>query len=205
MKTITSEQAHSQLYRSFAKAGKRIPHALWEQFIAKARVDCFKAKERIHSADSLSTHSYFIISGLIMCYFEHVDVKFVKWVRAENGYAFSSDIVRFDVGRDRPTKRDCLMALEDTVVVSISHEDLEWVRANISQIALVIAKLYMYYGEIFERLETNDGQSPEDKYENIQREIDFSLDRVPDIYLASYLNISLKDLKEVKELRKNEK
>jgi hypothetical protein len=94
------------------------------------------------------------------------------------------------------------MTLEGTLVVSISREDLDWVSTNIPKINAVLSRYYSHYSNLYRRFEANVGRGPESRYENIQRATDFSLDRVPDVYLASYLDISLKELKKVKELRK---
>lgn len=47
--------------------------------------------------------------------------------------------------------------------------------------------------------------SPEERYEKIQRSMHFDLEKVPDVYLASYLDLSLEELMEVKEFRKRVK
>jgi hypothetical protein len=97
MENMTSEKTYSQLYRTFIRSAKRIPYEQWEQFIARTSINHFKAKQLIYRANSLSTHSYFIISGLVMSYFERNGKKYVKWIRAENGYAFSIDTFGIDV------------------------------------------------------------------------------------------------------------
>lgn len=135
-----------------------------------------------------------------MSYYVHNNKKYVKWVRGEKGYAFSADAFRIDVD-DAAINGERLMALEDTLVVSISHEDLNWVSNNIHRINAALSWYYTHYSDIYRRFVANASYGSEDKYDNIQRVTDFSLDRVPDVYLASYLGISLKELRKVKVLR----
>lgn len=203
MENMTSGNAYAQLFRAFSRAVKRIPYSGWEQFMAKSKIIQLEKKEVLLEADQLSTHSYFIISGLVMSYFEHGKKRYVKWIRGENGYAFSADVFRDDVKEEALIAGECLVALEDALVISISHEDLKWLCINFPRIDFAIMAYYNDYSIMYRRLEANFIRDPVGKYDSIQRATDFSLERVPDVYLASYLRISLKALKKVKEYRRS--
>lgn len=203
MENMTSEKTYAQLFRAFSKLVKRIPYSGWEQFITKSKIIQVKQKGIFLEANQLSTHSYFIISGLVMSYFERSKKRYVKWIRGENDYAFSADIFRHDVDKDSLIMGESLVALEDTVAISVSHEDLKWLCIDFPRINMAISRYYMDYSIMYRRLEANDIHDPIGKYDNIQRAMDFDLERVPDVYLASYLGISLKALEKVKEYRRS--
>lgn len=202
MENVSPEVVYPQLFRAFCRV-KRIPYATWKEFMARTKIVQFKKNQVFIHADHLSTHSYFVIEGLVMSYFERNKKRYVKWIRSTNDYVFSADIFRIDIDDHSQINGENLMALEDTVAISVSHEDLKWLEENHYRIGLITTIYYSNYSHMYRRLEANALHEPEDRYENIQRGSHFSLERVPDIYLASYLRITLKELKEVRKARIN--
>lgn len=188
---MTPEIVYSQLQDALCKENP-IPQADWEAFIEKTRIDVFKENEVAVEADQLSTHSYFIIKGLMMCYQPREPKQAIVWFRAENEHAFTSDMLKLrDPGRKNKFR---LVALEDSIVVSISHEDLEALKKSNPQVLnmmwLHFLKIVITQDDLFRR----DMKDPEYSYDLVRKIVTFDLNRVPAAYLAAYLGTSVKKI-----------
>lgn len=138
MQNITPEEVYSKLYRTLCKS-KRLSHVDWNAFMDRTSIDSFTANEMIVKAGTLSTHSYFIISGLIMCY-EQPDDKHARWFRGDGSYAFTND--KFKYGEMGRVNNASLMALEDTLVVSIGLADYLWLCEHHPMISMMESVCY---------------------------------------------------------------
>lgn len=198
MENITSEEAYAALYRRLCRF-KRLPYAEWKEFMDRTNMVQFKMNEVFIKAGTLSTHSYFIIKGLVMCY-EGRELKpdNVKWVRAENDYAFTVD--KFSFGeKGKRSNEHSLIALEDTLAFSISHEDFLWLCTHCSGFGLANAVLIHMYAIKIQQISNCVLTNDRDRYEWIQEVHGFKLDRIPGVYLKHCIGVTEKRLKELQK------
>jgi hypothetical protein len=198
MEQFDPREVYPQLFDAFGKI-QSVHSSILHEFVKRSEIIQLKRNEIIADGIQPSTHSYFIISGLIMCYFRHKRHNHVKWVRCANDYAYSMDMFRFRFGDDPMLTGDILVALEDTVVVRIGHEDINWLQDNSVEMGLVINTLMMAHTAADLCVKDSEGKKPLDKYMQMQQQVAFNLNRIPDIYLSSFLNINLVELKIVRE------
>lgn len=197
MENITSQAEYSRLYRKLCRV-RRLSYVDWKAFIDRTAIVHFKANEAAVVAGSLSTHSYFIVSGLMACY-EGQEPKHVYWLRAEGGYAFTQD--KFDVGKPRRSNNESLIALEDTVAISISHADFEWLCEHHHKVSMLISGLMLLLCTVMRTITNCLIIDSRQRYEWIQGRLGFNLDRVPAVYLSPYVRIPAKRLKELQKTK----
>lgn len=198
MKNFDSQEAYPQLFNAFSKV-QFIHPVIMQEFMDRSETIQFKRNEVIENGEELSTHGYFIVSGLIMGYIPHEGVNLVKWIRSSDDYAYSMDMFRFRFGYEPDLTGNVLVALEDTLAIHIKHEDLNWLQDNSVEMGIVVNSFLEFHTAIDLCLKENELREPTDKYKHLQRQLSFNLNRVPDIYLASFLNITLAELKKVRE------
>jgi CRP-like cAMP-binding protein len=196
MENMTPEAIYSQLREALCK-DKPIPDADWDAFIEKTKIDQFEENQVVVEQGQLSTHSYFIIQGLIMCYIPRKPKSTIMWFRAENEYAFTVDKLNF--GKPPRNNEERLMALEDSIVVSISHEDLEILQSNNRRIRDMVHDSFMRALFALDGLSRRSTKDPEYNYDLVQQYTSFNLSRVPAIYLALYLGTNVKRLAEIRK------
>lgn len=198
MKNLDPQEGYPQLFDAFGKL-LAIPPAIVREFVQRTEIMRIKRNEIIADGIELSTHGYFIISGLIMSYVPCEGSNHVNWIRTSNDYAYSMDMFRFQFGYEPALTGNVLVALEDTVAISIHHEDSIWLQENSVEMCILINTLIMSHTEVNLCIQQNEMREPADRYNEMQLRVSFSLSRVPDIYLASLLRITLAELKEVRE------
>ena len=194
MEKMTTEAIYSQLRDALSK-DTPIPDADWNAFIEKTQIEHFGENEVIIEPGQLSTHSYFIIEGLMMCYRPQKPKDAILWFRAENEYAFTVD--KLNVGKPPRINEDRLIALEDSIVVSISHEDLASLQENNQRIFDMMHDLFIKTLFTLRNLSERTMRDAEYDYEWVQQQITFDLSRVPLGYLGTYLGTSAKRVLEV--------
>lgn len=200
MKKMTPEAVYSQLRDALCKK-KSIPDADWDAFIEKTRIDLFEENKVAVEPGQLSTRSYFIIKGLMMCYIPREPKNAIMWFRAENEHAFTIDMLNDPLRKIKGPKvnEERLIALEDTIVVSISHEDMTALQESNQNILTMLHDCFTKMLVKFNALSKRTMKDPEHDYEWMQRYISFDPDRIPIAYLATYLGTSVKKLKEMRK------
>lgn len=198
MENITSQEAYAALYRTLCRF-KRVPYAEWKQFMERTNMVQFKKNDVFIKAGILSTHSYYIIKGLVMCY-RGSDLlpDNIKWVRAENDYAFTVDKFSFGEKVERSNAYS-LIALEDTLAFSISHEDFLWLITNCIGFGLANAVLLHMYSIKIQQISNCVLANDRERYDWIQEVHGFNLERIPDVYLAACIGVTQKRLKQLQK------
>jgi hypothetical protein len=198
MENITSQEAYAALYRTLCRF-KRLPYAEWKKFMDRTKMVQFKIDDFLIKAGSLSTHSYFIIKGLVMCYEGndlHPDK--IKWVRAENDYAFTVD--KFSFGEEgKRSNANSLIALEDTLAFSLSHKDFEWLSKHCKGFGLINMALLHTYAIKIQQISNCVLTNERERYDWIQEVHGFKLDRIPGVYLAHCIGVTEKRLKQLQK------
>lgn len=119
---------------------------------------------------------------------------YVDWIKGEFDFVFA-----IDMGPEWPGEN--IVALEDVVAIRISEYDLAWLEFNHLGFGMITAAYHQIHRQVSKAREANEiaGYGSADRYEGLQRQHRFSFDRVPDTYLASFLNITLKELADVRK------
>lgn len=189
----SSEALYGQLFREFCRF-TRPQLAARKSFIEKSVIVRFKQKDVISDIDpEFKTNYYFIISGLVMSYRKFETRSYVDWIKGEFGYVFA-----VDMGEGWPD--EIFVALEDVVAIRISANDLTWLEFNHLGFGMITAGYHLLHRQVSGAREANEiaRYGAEDRYRNLQRVHKFSFERVPDVYLAAYLNVTLRELEEVR-------
>lgn len=200
MENMTPEAIYSQLRDSLCK-DTPVPDADWNAFVDKTQIDLFDEKDLAVEPGKFSTHSYFIIKGLMMCYRPRKPKDTIMWFRAEHEYAFTVDKLNF--GQPSRINEEGLIALEDSIVVSINHEDLAALQSKNRRILDMVHDSFLRALFTLDRLSGRIMRDPEYSYDWMQRQITFDLSRVPATYLAPYLGTSVKKLTEIRKALRN--
>lgn len=143
MKNFDAEEAYPILFRSFRQILPIVPLVLVQDFTQRSVAITFKKQDVITDGDQLSEYSYFNISGLVMCYTAHEGTNLARWFRGENDYAYSMDMFRYRFGYDPKLIGNILVALEDTLVIRIRHEDINWLQDNSVEMGLIVNNLML--------------------------------------------------------------
>ncbi|SIO49273.1 cyclic nucleotide-binding domain-containing protein [Chitinophaga niabensis] len=194
MENMNQEAIYSQLREALCK-DKPVADADWNVFIEITRIDQFEENEVIVEPGQLSTHSYFVIKGLLMCYRPLGSKNAILWFRAENEYAFTVD--KLNLGKASRVNEERLVALEDSIVVSIRHEDLAELQISNQRVLDMMHDLFMKTLFTFDNLSKRTMNDPEHDYEWVQQHVTFDLNRVPLSYLSTYLCTSAKRVVEI--------
>lgn len=197
MKQVNPGAAYAQLYTSFCDI-ENIPYPEWEEFKDRSQVDHLKKDEFLVAPNQSSTHAYFIIEGLVVGYRESGADKFVHFIRSTNDFICSHDHQGFRFNKNGQIASEIFIATEDTIVISILFEDLKWLINNFPGFEAKIRSCFIKNTNIFTQRDDLVPISPKERYLKLQRVTDFRLDRAPDVYLASYLSMTLRELTSVK-------
>lgn len=198
MKNFDPEDAYPVLFKTFREI-LPVPLMLVRDFTQRSVAIEFKQHDVITDGEQLSEYSYFIISGLVMCYTAHEGINLVKWIRGENDYAYSMDMLRLRFGYDPRLIDNILVALEDTLVIRIRHEDINWLQDYSVEMGLIVNTLMTAHSILDHTIPEIHLLAPLNRYKQMQKRVSYDFSRVPDIYLASYLDITLSELKKVRE------
>lgn len=193
MEKINPIEAYPELFHALSSL-QEIPVPACFDFITRSKVVEFKKNEVVHAEGDDSTHAYFIVSGIMMCYVRNGDEKMVKWLRGRGDYAYSMDMTK-DFSEFKFSAADnILLALEDIVAIKISHDDLKWLEENSIEFKKILFTHLTHYNQVAIARQAFPMMDPENKYQFMQRHMTLDLGRVPDIYLSSFLDISLKEV-----------
>jgi hypothetical protein len=198
MENIDPQTVYPYLFNAFRKI-QIMPPVILREFRERSEPVRFRHKEVIADGALLSTHGYFIIDGLIRCYVSCDNGHHLLWVRGENDYAYSMDMFRDRYDPDPHLIGNVLIALEDTLAIKIAHEDITWLRKYSREMSVILDGYAFNHSEVALNMEKNKIMRPLDRYQEMQQLLSFDLSRVPDLYLASWLDITLVELKKVRE------
>lgn len=198
MENIDPKTVYPYLFNEFKKI-QNVPPVILREFKERSEPVRFKLGEVIADGASLSTHSYFIIDGLIRCYISSGGTHHILWVRGENDYAYSIDMFRNKLDCDPQPISNVLVALEATLAIKIAHEDIAWLRKYSREMSVILDGYIFKHSEVALYMKKNEIRRLLDKYKEMQQLVTFDLSRVPDLYLASWLDITFIELKKVRE------
>jgi CRP-like cAMP-binding protein len=167
----------------------------WEYFSKKLEVKEFKKKELLLHADGICRDVYFVNSGLIRIFFTDKNGRESTFHFAQE-YDLATDYESFL--QHTPSKY-YIQALEDTQVVIISHnlvlDGYKKLRNGEKLGRLLTEKYFILYCNKIQALYT---LTPIERYRAMNKIFPFILQRVPQHYIASFLNITSVHLSRLK-------
>ncbi len=167
----------------------------WNIYASNFQLKKFKKNELLLQAGAICKELYFVNSGLLRVFF--VDKKGEEHTfhfSLEN--AFSTDYESF---LKKAASNYSIQALENTEVVSISFETLEAGYRNLRDGEKLGRRLAEDYFFLFgNKIRSFYTESPMERYHNMDLVFPGILQRVPQHFIASYLNISSVHLSRLK-------
>ncbi len=159
----------------------------------------FKKRELITQAGEVENFINYIEQGLVLKYYKQGDEEKVVQVSIE-GHLVSCEESLYT----RNPSEFYLEAVEPTTLISISYEDLERVFASSHNFERLGRLVVTYIMVLKGNWQTNlIKQSPRERFLNFFENYPEILQRVPQKYLASYLNIQPETFSRGRQLRGN--
>lgn len=169
--------------------------ALKKMIIENTRIELFKKGEIIQQNKKINRQCYFVFQGLVMAYY-------VK----DNGEEITSWFMRI---RDivisvksfftQQPSREVIVALEDTICISLSYELLQKIYGAFTEFNVVGRVLTeSYYIQMEERVYSLRMDDATQRYEKLLADHPDILQRVPLKYIASYLGITPQSLSRIR-------
>ncbi|KJF45055.1 Crp/Fnr family transcriptional regulator [Draconibacterium sediminis] len=155
-----------------------------------------KKKKDVLEPDETCKYIYFVIKGCLRSYY--VDAKGIEHIyqiRLDNSWI--SDLESFF--SQRPSKY-YIETLEDSELLRISFDRLEQLYSEVPKLERYFRILFQKaYINALERLNATMWESAVDRYNNMLKEHADIFQRVPLVYIASYLGITPESLSRIRK------
>lgn len=159
-----------------------------------------KKKKDLLEPGETCKYIYFVIKGCLRSYY--VDAKGIEHIyqiRLDNSWI--SDLESFFSQR---TSKYYIETLEDSQLLRISHNRLEQLYNEVPRIERYFRILFQKaYINALERLNATMWESAVDRYNEMLKEHVDIFQRVPLVYIASYLGIAPESLSRIRRSRQN--
>ncbi|MCY1719004.1 Crp/Fnr family transcriptional regulator [Prolixibacteraceae bacterium Z1-6] len=155
-----------------------------------------KRKKDLLVTGDVCQYLYFITSGCLRSYYvDEKGVEHIYQIRMDNNWI--SDLESFF--SQRPSKY-YIEALEDSQLLRISTERLEQLYTQVPKLERYFRILFQKaYINALERLNATMWESAVDRYNNMLKEHPDMFQRVPLVYIASYLGITPESLSRIRK------
>ncbi|MFD2907550.1 Crp/Fnr family transcriptional regulator [Flavobacterium ardleyense] len=167
----------------------------WISYAAKLCVKKIEKKEIILTQGEICQDVFFVVDGLLRVYFVD-DEREEKTFHFSFENTFSADYESF---LKKIPSNYSIQALEETTVILMSYEMLHdgyKTLRNGERLGRLLTEEYFF---IFnDKIQAMYTQSPLERYNNLTKKFPNILQRVPQHYIASYLNISSVHLSRLK-------
>ena len=167
---------------------------LVDEIVNYAIIKEYKKGEFILKAGKVSSHTFWILKGLVRSYYlrdgEEITTKFL-WEGAPITSTYSY--------YGRKPGNENYVTLEDTILASIHYDQMQYLYKTYPEfnvIGRVITERYLYMLEI--EVYNLRKQKAEDRYKFIVKHIPQLLQRVPLKHLATYLGVNLETLSRIR-------
>ena len=189
------------MYNELEKIKKVISHYIeisneeWMSYSSKFQVKEIMKKEIILSQGDICRDVFFVVDGLLRVFFVDNNGE-EKTFHFSFENTFSADYESF---LKKIPSNYSIQALEDTTIVLMSFEMLHdgyKILANGEKLGRLLAEEYFFiFNDNIQAIYT---QSPIVRYNNLIKKFPNILQRIPQHYIASYLNISSVHLSRLK-------
>lgn len=167
----------------------------WTFYSSQFKVQDFKKRELLLSQGSICRDIFFVVEGLLRVFFVDNEGE-EKTFHFSFENSFSADYESF---LKKIPANYSIQALEDTTVVLMSFDMLHGgykILENGVKLGRLLAEEYFF---IFnDKIQAIYTQSPLERYNNLTQRFPDILQRIPQHYIASYLNISSVHLSRLK-------
>ena len=167
----------------------------WTFYSSQFKVQDFKKRELLLSQGSICRDIFFVVKGLLRVFFVDNEGE-EKTFHFSFENSFSADYESF---LKKIPANYSIQALEDTTVVLMSFDMLHGgykILENGEKLGRLLAEEYFF---IFnDKIQAIYTQSPLERYNNLTQRFPDILQRIPQHYIASYLNISSVHLSRLK-------
>ena len=168
----------------------------WNHFSSMIRFKKFRKNEIILSEGSLTTNVYFVLNGVLRTYFTDTEGN-EKTFHFSTENNFATDYEGFLKGT---TSQYSIQALEDTYVALMSLDMLKDAYQTLrygEKLGRILAEDHFFLWS--DRIKDIYMLTPLERYNNMRRQFPNILQRVPQHYIASYLNITPVHLSRLKK------
>lgn len=154
------------------------------------KIKKLKKEEHLLVEGQLCENLYFIVSGLLKCYYILHDKKVCDWFFGEG-----ETVVAVDSFYDQIPSEDFIQALEDCLLFYITYEELNYLYKTFVEFNVVGRVLTYKYFRIWHRQAKNIRKlTTEERYRLIMDTQPDLINRVPVQDMASYLGMSRENL-----------
>ncbi|WP_163410405.1 Crp/Fnr family transcriptional regulator [Flavobacterium ajazii] len=172
-----------------------LDEAEWEHCSQMLKIDTINKKEIVLFQNTVCKNIYFVVKGLLRTYF--IDQRGnEKTFHFSTENTFATDYESF---LKRTPSHYAIQALEDTIVITISLEMHESIYTKLrygERLGRLIAEDYFFM--INDKIKALYGQTPLERYNTMNKKFPKILQRIPQHYIASYLNITSVHLSRLK-------
>ena len=172
-----------------------INDAEWTNYSSMFRIKTFKKKEIILNAGTVCREVLFVDSGLLRIYFADKEGN-EKTFHFSQENSFATDYESF---LNRTPSNYSIQAMENSTVILMSHEMLHSGYKTLrfgEKLGRKLAEDYFFM--LSDKIQSIYTQSPMERYNNMNEKFPKILQRVPQHYIASYLNVSSVHLSRLK-------
>src|SRR5688572_32487988 len=167
-----------------------------EQIIPYVKIRRFGKKETVISAGEVENYFNFVLKGLIRKYYKKGNQEINMQISFEGHLILSQESFH-----SRQPSEYYVEAIEPSTVVSISYDDLERVYARSHRMEHLARLLITYAMVIKDRWQMQlVKMTPRERFLNFVSKNPMLIQRVPQKYLASYLNIKPETFSRFKHL-----
>lgn len=167
----------------------------WTFYSSQFNIQQFKKRDLLLSQGSICRDIFFVVKGLLRVFFVDNEGE-EKTFHFSFENSFSADYESF---LKKIPANYSIQALEDTTIVLMSFDMLHGgykILENGEKLGRLLAEEYFF---IFnDKIQAIYTQSPIERYNNLTRKFPDILQRIPQHYIASYLNISSVHLSRLK-------
>ena len=181
--------------RSFYNSLSSINDEEWSKLEKRFTVRKLAKGELLHQPGEVCNHVSYISSGLMKMYLILEGKEFISSFAFENCY-----ISVYDSFLTRNPGTHFLEAIEETEVIQLSHQDLQWLyeaTPSAQKFGRLIAE--QVYIEITNRNNSLFLKNPEQRYLELQQQQPEIIQRVPQYMIASYLGVTPEALSRIRK------
>lgn len=200
MKKQKIEEAFINLFENISFYGPLFPEVK-EMIRVETDIKKFLKGEFILMEGEICKYCYFVISGIMMAYFQkdedgENEDDAVVWFMSTGDVAIG--VTSF---YEQSPSKEFIVALEDTICIRLSYEALQRIYDRHVEFNIIGRRLTEKYHMKFHMRNSTIVYSAKVRYKKFQEEHPNLVNRIPNIYIASYIGITPSHLSKIKNNR----
>ncbi len=167
-----------------------------EDYLSQHLIPCyFRKKKLLLKEGAVCDYIYFIVKGAVRGFIKEEDKDITTWITIEGEMVTS--IASLD---GRGPSMDNMQAIEDTILLALSYEDLENMYEQFPESNIITRKLLQhYYSDAESRAFIARMSGADNKYRYFLQRHEPLANRIPLTYIASFLGIRNETLSKVRK------